>query len=116
MAEIAAYFKSLATSPNVKIVLSSRPLRAFELAFDKSPKLRLQDLTSGDIKVFVTDKLEKHARIQELQEEDQQGVSRLMSDIVEAADGVFLWVALVIKNLLDGLQNFDTTLETHEET
>jgi hypothetical protein len=49
MAELAAYFKSLPTSSHEKILLSSRPLPAFEVTFDKNPKLRLQDLSSRDI-------------------------------------------------------------------
>lgn len=44
--DIVALFSEIATSPNIKICLSSRPWLAFEDSFLLGPTLRLEDLTS----------------------------------------------------------------------
>jgi hypothetical protein len=61
IAEIADQFNSLAENPRVKMLLSSRPLPAFQKALDEKPKLRLEDHTSKDIHILVTDKLSEHS-------------------------------------------------------
>ena len=91
------------TSSGVKICLSSRPERSFNDAFDSCAKLRLQDLTKHDIRVYVADKLEPWLRT-----EPEDEVSRMLNDIAHKAQGVFLWVDLVVKALIKGLKNDDS--------
>jgi hypothetical protein len=101
-------FITTAQSPNIKVLLSSRPLSAFEASFTDCPKLRLHDLTRTDIEIFVNDRLRRHSRITDLSEDDADGVEALISEIVSASSGVFFWVKLVVDLLLEGFQNFDT--------
>ena len=42
---------------------------------------------------------------QELQKKDGKGCQQLMKEIVDRSDGVFLWATLVLKSLLDELEN-----------
>lgn len=99
--------KRLSTSSHVKICLSSRPLQIFEEAFENADKLRLQDLTAGDIEAFTTSKLEANLRFRKLAKRDPGTSHRFYHEIFSKASGVFLWVALVVDSVIDGLQNRD---------
>ena len=105
--EIIALFKAMAASPNIKICVSSRPWLAFEDAFRSIPNLRLQDLTYNDILQYTQDKLNEHSRMTQFREMDPENAAGLVDEIVSKASGVFLWVMLVVKSLLDGLTNRD---------
>ena len=89
-------------STNVKICLSSRPERLYAEAFDTCPKLRLQDLTEPDIRIYVRDKLRPLLR-----KGSENEVSRLLDNVVWKAQGIFLWVRLVVIALIKGFQNED---------
>lgn len=60
-ADIAQVFKDVSLSPHIKICLSSRPHVPFEDAFVNLPKLKLDSLTHGDIKLYVTERLENNS-------------------------------------------------------
>jgi len=104
-AELVEIFKRHAESPNVKFCLSSRPLVVFDDCLSGYPSLRLQDLTREDIRVFVSERLGKDQRMLAMTLEEPGKVAKLISDIVDKADGVFLWVDLVVTSLLSGLQD-----------
>ncbi|KAF8855876.1 hypothetical protein BDZ45DRAFT_595017, partial [Acephala macrosclerotiorum] len=107
--ELANIFRGLTTlsKSNIKVCLSSRPLVAFKDAFSSSPGLRLQDLTQQDIKHYVSDKLTNHARFQQLFVREPRRAPALINEIVAKAEGVFLWVKLVVQSLLRGIGNRD---------
>lgn len=95
----------------IQLCLSSRPWNVFEEAFGKSPNFRLQDLTYKDIRMYVAGSLYQRERMKELARVDSDSTSRLIEDIVERADGVFLWVKLVVKSLINGLRNYDNIMD-----
>jgi hypothetical protein len=43
----------------------------------------------------------------QLKKEDPQNAPQFVTEIVDRTSGVFLWVKLVVRSLLDGLSNFD---------
>lgn len=100
-------FRSLASSPSIKVCLSSRPLLIFEESFRLSPGLRLQDLTSGDIRRFVTDRLSNDPRMRQIAENEMSQRHDFEKEICRKAQGVFLWVKLVVRSLLEGVSNSD---------
>ena len=100
-------FRNLVSSPSIKVCLSSRPLLIFEESFKKTPGLRLQDLTSGDIRRFVTDCLSNDPRMRQVRENDPLQQHDFEKEICNKAQGVFLWVKLVVRSLLDGVSNSD---------
>lgn len=100
-------FRILASSPSIKVCLSSRPLLIFEESFRESPGLRLQDLTSGDIRRFVTDRLSNDPRMRQIAENESSQRHDFEKEICNKAQGVFLWVKLVVRSLLDGVGNSD---------
>ncbi|KAE8446759.1 hypothetical protein EG329_011664 [Mollisiaceae sp. DMI_Dod_QoI] len=96
-------------STNIKICLSSRPWVEFQEAFESQPSLRLQDLTFDDIALYVNEKLTENERT--FFDQEPLKISYFVSEIVTKADGVFLWVKLVVRSLLDGLNNGDSIAE-----
>lgn len=104
---IAELFVSIAKSPDVKVCVSSRPLLEFEDCFTSFPGLRLQDLTVGDIRNYVNDNLKVSQRYQRLSLQEPVKALSLVEEIVSKADGVFLWVKLVVRSLLSGLGKHD---------
>ena len=106
--EIAEFFKGLSSrTSNVKLCVSSRPWVVFDDAFKGIPMLRLQDLTFDDIQAYVFDKLEGHDRMRLLKNAEPGHAAGLVNEVVTKASGVFLWVTLVVKSLLNGLRNRD---------
>jgi hypothetical protein len=65
----------------------------------------LQDLTRSNISLFVWDKIGMDKRVLQMSAGEPTIVSDLISDIVLKAHGVFLWIDLVVKSLLNGLQD-----------
>ena len=105
--EIARLFKEVTSSTVVKVCLSSRPLIVFEDLFSNCPKLQLQNLTYRDIEQYVSDKLNSSDAFQKLAKREPLEAPTLVHEIVEKADGVFLWVKLVVQSLLKGIRNRD---------
>ena len=100
--------RRLAASSSIKICLSSRPWEEFTDAFgsDKDRTIILQDLTRGDIQLYVHDALEQHHHFAKPEEADPRW-NELIEEIEDRAQGVFLWVTLVVRSLLRGLTHAD---------
>jgi hypothetical protein len=101
-------------SPRVKVVLSSRPLNACLDAFSGCPMLRLQDLTRPDMTAFVKSTLSSHHLMVTLLRQFPAAAPQLAVEIVEKAAGVFLWVTLVVRLLIEGLEDGDNLEELQE--
>lgn len=93
-------------SADVKVCVSSRPDRSYTEAFSSCATLRLQDLTEPDIRMYVSDKLQPW-----LQAESANDTSKVLDRVTSKAQGVFLWVELVVKALIKGLKNDDTLMQ-----
>lgn len=107
--ELADIFQSVgSTSCNIKVFLSSRPLLVFEDSFKSNQSLRLQDLTLGDVRSYVIDKFNGNRGYRRLASQEPDLAPYLVEEVVTKADGVFLWVRLVVHSLLQGLNNRDT--------
>jgi hypothetical protein len=89
----------------VKVCVASRPDAPFQQHLDHFQHLRLQDFTRGDTRKYVKD-------IFTLDDESDNTLNFeegwLVEEIVYKAEGVFLWVHLVARSLLQGLKNGDT--------
>ncbi|KAI0445096.1 hypothetical protein F4803DRAFT_509394 [Xylaria telfairii] len=107
--DLIRIIKTLGTTLNVKLCVSSRPWLDFSDAFSTSPwKLYLQDLTKSDIRTYVHDKLEAHCHFRRLSARNPEAAEYLVAQITTRAQGVFLWVYLVVRSLTRGLVNADT--------
>lgn len=105
--DIIEFCQSLAAFPGIKVCVSSRPLVEFGDAFRTMPGLMLHQLTFHDVEIYTRGMLDSHERMLQLAENEPERAPQLVTEIVEAADGVFLWVKLVVKSLLAGLRNRD---------
>jgi len=106
--DIARLFNNAAQAPSVKVCVSSRPLLVFKERFASQQQLRLEDLTKGDIERYVVDKLKNDERMQMRHDKEAVKMQELTSEVVGSASGVFLWVKLIVVDLLKGLENHDS--------
>lgn len=106
--ELIELVTSLVNIPDFKICVSSRPWQQFRDAFGqvRDTTLRLQDLTRTDISSYVRQKFLSNIHFYELSIRDTR-YTELLESVVDRAEGVFLWVFLVVKSLLEGIQNQD---------
>lgn len=101
------YIQALGQELNIKFCVSSRPETIFNHRLYKHPKLRLQDLNKSDVELFVDEAFcgrltaEPGRVISNEQERD------LRADLIDSSNGVFLWVRLAVKTVLDGIRNGD---------
>lgn len=107
MTELGEMLITATKGGNIKALLSSRPLTAFTDCFAGQPQLELQQLTHDDITTYVYDCLSVHPQMAYLTATHNDETKALVEEIVRSALGVFLWVKLVVKSLLKGLQNGD---------
>ncbi|EUC51097.1 hypothetical protein COCMIDRAFT_21484 [Bipolaris oryzae ATCC 44560] len=110
--DLIKILQDLTLSSDIKLCISSRPWNIFQDAFaqDTERKLLLEDLTKPDIERFVRDKLESSPQFMSLITRDSR-YDELVEEIVQKADGVFLWVFLIVRSLLHGLVNCDRLSE-----
>lgn len=114
--EIIQDFEALAKSPAVKLCLSSRRLPEFKSAFDRpSHALQLEDLTREDISCYTRASLKQDTRFQALASKNAVAAQLLIKSIVDKAQGVFLWVVVVIRLLLSSLQDGDKLCELQDQ-
>ncbi|KAK4168464.1 hypothetical protein QBC43DRAFT_187756, partial [Cladorrhinum sp. PSN259] len=101
--------RSLEYSSDIKLCVSSRPWTIFDDEFRRDSKwlLKLEDLTYGDILRYVRDKFDSHPQFRRLSARDPDYDS-LVELVVKRAQGVFLWVVLVVRDLQEGLTHHDS--------
>jgi hypothetical protein len=95
------------TKLDIKVCAASRPWPIFEDAFgaDRRRKLYLQDLNKQDMQRYVDDHLTHQPNFLRLEGSQADAI---VGEIVEKSQGVFLWVYLVVRSLLEGLRNRDS--------
>ncbi|KAK8098842.1 uncharacterized protein PG998_012083 [Apiospora kogelbergensis] len=97
--DIISTISDLLHSSNIKICLSSRPWNRFREAYAKCPGLTLEYLTKTDILEYTKFELLSNNSFQRTMEMDPR-CNYIITQISDQARGVFLWVFLVIRNLL----------------
>ena len=95
-------------SSKVKVVISSRPINTCLHVFDHCPALRLQDLTARDMQIYVKGTLMSHETMVQVTKLFPKDTHEIVTELKEKADGVFLWVRLAVKLLVDGLESGDS--------
>ncbi|KAK3319651.1 hypothetical protein B0T19DRAFT_270056 [Cercophora scortea] len=82
------------SSTRIKVCFSSRPWEQLRKYFSHCPGFRLQDYTRHDIEEYAAGKL-AHSQV------DNSLISPLAPAVITRANGVFLWVGLALKELLN---------------
>jgi hypothetical protein len=109
--EMVALLKTLTRTGNVKACLSSRPWNIYLEELEAYPKLCLEVLTYDDIRNYVHARLESSDKFQRLKKIYPEASTVIISPIVQKARGVFLWVILVVEELLRGLRDGDSLVK-----
>lgn len=101
--------KNLNASLSVKVCISSRPWNIFTYAFGActNQRLLLEEHNHDDLNSYVKNRLCSDERFAALQSTNPNS-SDLTDEIVRNAQGVFLWVRIVVSNLLRGFSDGDS--------
>lgn len=102
--DIISTVAELLSSPNIKICLSSRPWNRFREAYADCPGLTLEYLTKTDIFEYIKSELLSNRSFHRSVEDDPR-CQGIITQIANQARGVFLWVFLVIRNLIRDIQS-----------
>jgi hypothetical protein len=91
----------LVKTRSVKVVVASRPDRAFETHFSHGRKLAIHDLTARDIGIYAHDRLIDEGTTrppgEDLNAHESAQLRRLVEAIVDTSQGVFLWARIVVE-------------------
>jgi NACHT domain len=98
--DMISLFKELTAIEGVKACVSSRPWVIYKDAFKSCPQLRLEELTKGDISTYVHDQLLGNELFRAQQRRHPKLLTYISDEIIQKASGVFLWVRLVVRELL----------------
>lgn len=106
--------KRLSSNPNIKALVSSRPIRPCFEAFSECQKLHLHDLTERDIKKYVDENLCVLPQMIAFQKSDPEYADKIIAQVVEKSSGVFLWVVLACRSLSEGLVADDSIADLQQ--
>jgi hypothetical protein len=111
--KLAESLQNWAKSEDIKVCVTSRPHTEFLYTFSDDPRLRihLHKLTRDDINRFACAMFEKDRNFNKIKD----SYMKLVTDIVDMADGVFLWARLVVHSLLSGIGQHDSNLALQEK-
>ena len=101
----------LQNTPQAKVCVSSRPELTFQQEFRGLAQLRLQDLNREDIERTATDKL--YPVLEKFFPQQEDELDAFIRQVCKSAQGVFLWLELVIKDIMKGARSADTMRELH---
>ncbi|KAM0258623.1 hypothetical protein ACHAPA_011158 [Fusarium lateritium] len=97
------WINEIVNTYGIKTCVASRPWTAFSDAFDRYPSLTMQYLTAPDIDSYVRGHFETSVAFREWQNLSLSETQALQESLSIKADGVFLWVYLVVRDLASAL-------------
>lgn len=98
----------------VKVCVSSRPWVAFEDAFCSEPSLRLDEYTKPDIRSYVEVNFRANPGFVAREKLDPEYANQIITNVSEKAEGVFLWVSLVVRSLMEGFSGGERLSDLQE--
>jgi hypothetical protein len=101
--DLIALIHKISNQKHTKVCLASRPERLFHNQYSSSPTMRLQDLTEPDIRHYVSQQLGNYTSNSQ-SDNGKKDREKLVQLVVEKAQGVFLWVYLVLRSLRRGIE------------
>ena len=102
----------------LKVIFSSRPSQVFLDEFDAShvPRFQLQDHTANDINVVIDTKMRANVRMLQhmnsLDHTTRTLTQKFAFEVASRAEGVFIWVKLVLDELLEEFSTGDSIKRT----
>ncbi|SPO04142.1 uncharacterized protein DNG_06825 [Cephalotrichum gorgonifer] len=111
--DLLKLIQKLCLCTGVKVVVASREWQEFRDALHKNPMLRMQDLTAGDMSLFVDARFNSTEGYHDLSKAFPAEAAALKNEVVARANGVFLWLSLVVTSLVESLSDGATLSELH---
>ena len=110
--ELILFLKDLACQDwtsnfRLRLCVASRPENIFMDALHDYPGFAIHDYTRADIRRYAAGRL-RDEQLVNLDEQQEETTDRLVGQIEEKSDGVFMWVRLVVNELVEGLCEGDT--------
>ena len=97
----------------IRLCVAGRPENVFKDAFRDYPSFAIHDYTETDIRLYAEDRI-RHENNSILTDEGKRGLQLLVTEIVVKARGVFLWVRLVVDEIIEGLTDGKTLEELQQ--
>lgn len=110
-ADLMSLVRLLNQTPQAKVCVSTRPEQIHRQGFAQSPQIKLHDLNFPDLNKAAEHRL--YPILISFFPEKKIDVELLIGDTIYKAQGVFLWLELIIKSLNKGACNADTMDELH---
>lgn len=85
---------------NVKFCLASRPDPAFTNAFESCPGLLVHEYTREDVQWYARQQIASSILYRDI-DQDMSELHQLTAEITQRANGVFIWVRIVIDKLIE---------------
>ncbi|KAL7815611.1 hypothetical protein V8C26DRAFT_435773 [Trichoderma gracile] len=85
----------------LKLCAASRPWSEFQDEFSRGPMLQMDLHTQQDMRNFIDKNFANNHGFSEQQQLYPQAATQLLDDVLERANGVFLWLSIVTHLLLD---------------
>lgn len=103
--DLAKALLQLANLPNIKLCVSSRPWEVFKQVFSgRNIRLPLESLTRTEIASYAREQLvDSNLAVAKPPPLSDPEITELVDQILMKADGVFLWVRLVVHSLTQRL-------------
>ena len=102
--DLLEFVQSLCQISKTKFCMSSRPEWILSQELAAVPSLALHDITKRAMYFYIKRELEKH--LADSPQPDEDG--RFYEELIVKAEGVFLWLALVVQNIKRALRNGDS--------
>ncbi|CAI6331789.1 unnamed protein product [Periconia digitata] len=115
--ELVECLSRLSRCPSIKLCVSSRPWNVFTQAYNNRAQgqLAVHELTRADIRKMVEDRMSTSEAFRALQVASPQAGADIVAEICDKAQGVFLWVHLVLRSLLRGMNDNDDDIDILRE-
>jgi hypothetical protein len=84
----------------LKVCAASRPWTEFQDEFNEGPMLQMHLHTQDDIRTFITENFQRNRGFLERKKLKPEAATHLLADISQRANGVFIWVSIVVQHLL----------------
>ena len=97
----------------LRLCLAGRQENIFKDAFRDCPGFSIHEFTTGDIRRYTEGRIQD-AMSGKLTRDSELALSSLIEDVIDKAEGVFLWVKLVNDELVEGLCEGDSIEELRD--
>lgn len=97
----------------LRICAASRPENIFKSQLTSKPGVAIHEHTSAEIERFVTKRMLQDVPT-EYSQAYRQGLENVVKTILQRANGVFLWVRLVVLELVESIREGDTPQEMQD--